>query len=67
MFFCTGAPKGSTGSGSGFKVSQKTGPQGSLIRQTGRSPEIKRATPGLPGIDLSPTPRQFLIVVLDQI
>ena len=27
MVLCPGAPEGSTGSGSGFKVSQKTGPQ----------------------------------------
>ena len=26
-FLCQGTPEGSTGSGSGFKVSQKTGPQ----------------------------------------
>ena len=38
MFFvvlCPGAPEGSTRSGSGFKASQKTGPQlKSLIQQT---------------------------------
>ena len=26
VFLCTGAPEGSTGSGSGFKVSEKAGP-----------------------------------------
>ena len=34
VVLCPGTPKGSTGSGSGFKASQKTGQRLSLIRQT---------------------------------
>ena len=37
VVLCPGAPKGSTRSGSGFEVSQKTGP--GLIQKTGRSQE----------------------------
>ena len=37
VVLCPGTPEGSTGSGSGFKASQKTGQRLSLIRQTGRS------------------------------
>ena len=37
VVLCPGTPEGSTGSGSGFKASQKTGQR--LIRQTGRSRE----------------------------
>ena len=40
VVLCPGTPEGSTGSGSGFKASQKTGQRLSLIRQTGRSREF---------------------------
>ena len=55
MFFffvvlCPGAPEGSTGSGSGFRASQKTG-QGFKSHQTDwEKPGIEPATPGLQGI-----------------
>ena len=40
VVLCPGTPEGSSGSGSGFKASQKTGQRlKSLIRQTGRSRE----------------------------
>ena len=58
MFFvvlCSGAPEGSTGIGSGFKVSQKTG------QQTGRSWWYRTCDPGLQDIGLSPTPRRLLL------
>ena len=56
VVLCPGTPEGSTGSGSGFKASQKTGQ-----RQTGtdcEKPGIEPATPGLQVIGLSPTPRR---------
>ena len=61
-FLCPGTPQGSTGSGSGFKASQKTGPRFKVSsdRLVNEKPGIKPATPaGLQGIGLSPTPRQL--------
>ena len=52
-FLCPGAPEGSTGSVSGFKSSQKTGPQ--LQVSSDRLGEAGNQTPGLQGIGLSPT------------
>ena len=54
VVLCPGTPEGSTGSGSGFKASQKTG-NGLKSHQT-----IEPATPGLQDIGLSPTPRRLL-------
>ena len=42
MVLCPETPEGSTGSCSGFKVSQKTGNSLSLIRQTGRGVKITK-------------------------
>ena len=55
VVLCPGAPKGSTGSGSDFKASQKTGSWLKVSRLTDwEKPGIKPATPGLQGIGLSP-------------
>ena len=62
-FLCPGTSEGSTGSGSGFKASQKTGPclKVSFHRQRDwEKPGIKPATPGLQDIGLSPTPKNVL-------
>ena len=60
VVLCPGTPEGSTGSGYGFKASQKTGQ-----RQTGTDCEklgIDPPTPGLQDIGLSPTqPSEFII------
>ena len=60
---CPGTPEGSTGSDSGFKASQKTGPQ--LKVSSDRLGEAGNRTcdPGLQDIGLSPTPRRLLISV----
>ena len=53
MFFvvlCPGAPEGSTGSGSGFKASQKTGHGFKSHPTDWEKPGIEPATPGLQGI-----------------
>ena len=39
VILCPGTPEGSTGSGSGFKASQKTGQRLKVSSQTGRSRE----------------------------
>ena len=55
VVLCPGTPKGSTGSGSGLKASQKTG-NGLKSHLTDREkPGIEPATPGLQDIGLSPT------------
>ena len=60
MVLCPGAPEGSTGTGSGFKASQKTGPQ----LTDWEKPGIEPATPGLHVQDIgkSPTPRRLKII-----
>ena len=53
MFFvvlCPGAPEGSTGSGSGFKASRKTGHGFKSHPTDWEKPGIEPATPGLQGI-----------------
>ena len=57
IFLCPGAPEGSTGSGSDFKASQKTGPQLKVLSD--RLGEAGNGTceTWLQGIGLSPTPR----------
>ena len=53
MFFvilCPGTPKGSTGSGSGFKASQKTGQQLKVSSDRLGEARIEPATPGLQDI-----------------
>ena len=55
--------KGLTGSGSGFKAFQKTGPQLKVSSYRREKPRIEPATPGLQDIGLSPTPRQLLILL----
>ena len=52
VVLCPGTPEGSTGSGSGFKASQKTGQRFKA--------GIEPATPGLQDIGLSSTPRRLL-------
>ena len=56
-FLCPGTPKSSTGSGSGFKASQKPGPQ---LKVSSNRLGIEPATPALQDIGLSPTPRRLL-------
>ena len=53
MFFvvlCTGAPEGSSSSGSGFKASQKTGHGFKSHLKDWQKPGIEPVTPGLQGI-----------------
>ena len=61
VVLCQGTPEGSTGSGSGFKASQKTVPPLKVsfdrLGEAGSEP----ATPGLQEIGLSPTPRRLPI------
>ena len=54
VVLCPGTPEGSTGSGSGFKASQKTGQR---LKVSSEKPGIEPSTPGLQDIGLSPTPR----------
>ena len=63
-FFVQELPEGSTGSGSGFKASQKTGNGLKSHPTDWEKPGIKIATPGLQDIGLSPTPRKFLSLIL---
>ena len=58
VVLCPGAPDGSTGSGSGFKASQKSGHGFKSHPTDWEKPGIKPATPGLRDIGLSPTPRR---------
>ena len=53
---CPGTPKGSTGSCSGFKASQKTGNSLKSHPTDWEKPGIEPATPGLQDIGLSLTP-----------
>ena len=50
LVLCPGAPEGSTGSGSGFKASQKTGHSFKSHPTDWEKPRIEPATPGLQGI-----------------
>ena len=61
LVLCPGTPKGSTGSGSGFKASQKTGPGLKSHPTDWEKPGIEHATPGLQDIGLSPTPLRLLL------
>ena len=58
-FLCPGTPEGSTGSGSGFKSSQKTEPRLKASSDRLGEAEIEPATLGLQDIGLSPTPRRL--------
>ena len=62
VVLCPGTPEGSTGSGSGFKASQKTGQR--LHPTDWEKPGIEPATPGLQDIGLSPTPRRLYGILL---
>ena len=59
VVLCPGTPEGSTGSGSGFKASQKTGNGLKSHPTDWKKPGIEPATPGLQDIVLSPTPRRL--------
>ena len=60
MVLCPGAPEGSTGSGSDFKVSQKMGPQFIKVSSDRLGEQgIKLGTPGYKASDLSSTPRRL--------
>ena len=54
-----GAPKSSTGSDSGFKASQRTGPQFKVSSDRLGEPGIELRTPGYKASDLSTTPRRL--------
>ena len=60
VVLCPGTPEGSTGSGSDFQASQKTGQR--LKVSSDRLGEAGNRTcdPGLQDIGLSPTPRWLL-------
>ena len=60
VVLCPGTPEGSTGSGSGFKASQKTGNRLKSHLTDWEKPGIEPGTPGLQDIGLSPTPRRPL-------
>ena len=60
VVLCRGTPEGSTGSGSGFKVSQKTRQRLKVSSGRLEKPGIEPATPGLQDIDLSPSPQRLL-------
>ena len=60
VVLCPGTPEGSTGSGSGFKASQKMGNGLKSHPTDWEKPGIEPATPGLQDIGLSPTPRWLL-------
>ena len=49
LVLCPGAPEGSTGSGSGFKASQKTGHNFKSHPTDWEKPRIEPATSGLQG------------------
>ena len=57
LWFC-GSMSCSTGSGSGFKASQKTGNDIKSHPTDWEKPGIESATPGLQDIGLFPTPRR---------
>ena len=59
VVLCPGTPEGSTGSGSGFKASQKTGNGLKSHPTDWEKPGIEPATPGLQDIGLSLTPRRL--------
>ena len=63
VVLCTGTPEGSTGSGSDFKASQKTGNGLKSHPTDWEKPGIEPATPGLQDIGLSPTPRRLLLTL----
>ena len=52
VVLCPGAPEGSTGSGSGYEASQKTGHVFKSHPTDWEKPGIGPATPGLQGIGL---------------
>ena len=63
FFLCPGASKGSIGSCSDFKASQKMGPQLKLKSHLTdwEKPKIEPVTPGLQGVGLSHIPQRFII------
>ena len=61
VVLCPGTPEGSTGSGSGFKASQKTGQQLKVSSDRLGKAGNRTCHPGLQDIGLSPTPRRPLI------
>ena len=66
MVLCLGAPEGSTGSGSDFKASQKTGQLLKVSSNRLGEAGIEPATPGLQDIGLFPTPWQLLPIFSDK-
>ena len=60
VILCPGTPEGLTGSGSGFKASQKTGQWLKVSSDDWEKPRIEPARPGLQDIGLSPKPRRLL-------
>ena len=62
VVLCPGTPEGSTGSGSGFKASQKTGQRLKISSDRLGEAGNRTSTPGLQDIGLSPTPRRLLSI-----
>ena len=60
VVLCPGTPKGSTGSGSGFKASQKTGQWLKVSSNRLGEAGSRTCDPWLQDIGLSPTPRRLL-------
>ena len=56
--------EGSTGSGYGFNLSQKTDHGLKYFPTYWEKPGIEPATPGLQDIDLSPTPRRLQVLYI---
>ena len=59
VFFVVICPGGSTGSGSSFKASQKTGPRLNVSIDRLGETRIELGTPGYKASDLSTTPRRL--------
>ena len=60
VILCPGTPDSSTGSGSGFKASQKTGQRLKVSSDSLEEAGNRTCDPGLQDIGLSPTPRRLL-------
>ena len=70
MYFvvlCPGAPEDSTGCGSGFKVSQKTGSRLKVLFDRLGEPGIELGTPGYNESDLFTTSRRLSLSLVQRV